>query len=87
MPCDLAVLIPDVYNTGQASHLLSLDVNSKLGPVMLASLLINVLAISRRALEKTWGINFFFWEDLEKWEISFRGERRCKDFQMSNGLA
>ena len=57
MPCDLAVLIPDVYNTGQASHLLSLDVNSKLGPVMLASLLINVLAISRRALEKTWGIN------------------------------
>ena len=29
----------------------------------------------------------FFWEDLEKWEVNFRGERRCKDFQMSNGLA
>ena len=57
MPCDVAVLNLDVYNSGQTSHLLSLDVNSKLGPVMLASLLINILAVSRRALEKTWGIN------------------------------
>ena len=37
---------------GQTGHLLSLDVNSKLGPVILASLFIKVLAISRRALEK-----------------------------------
>ena len=57
IPCDVAVLTLDVYSSGQTSYLLSLDVNSKLGPVMLASLLINVLAVSRKALEKTWGIN------------------------------
>ena len=59
MPCDVAVLTLDVYNNclcitvyGQTSHLLSLDVNSKLGPVILTSLFIKVLAVCRRALEK-----------------------------------
>ena len=81
IPCDVAVLTLNVYNSGQTSYLLSLDVNSKLGPVMLASLLINVLAISRKALEKTWGINNSLFKIIFlKWLLSVQSLRYVRLF-------